>query len=521
MNNGDKPYVLIVDDRVENLMSFEALLEGSGCSIVKANSGQEALKEALKRDFALILLDVQMPHMDGFETAELLRCSSRTKHIPIIFISAISKERYHVFRGYESGAVDYLMKPVDSHILRSKVKIFLKLAAQKSKLMESNIELARISELKSRFISSVTHELRTPLAVISELISLVSDGTAGPLNVEQKNHLDSALRNCRRLGSLIDDLLDMSKIESGKLQIRKSRVNLLNLLEQLIEDFTPKCGNKSQELKFEYSRKPGDVFCDTQRTSQIVINLLENAHKFTPSGGSISIKTDSDDEMMRIHVEDSGIGIDPEDVNSIFDKFTQLESDKNDNIKGTGLGLSIARELARAQRGDIQVQSERGRGSRFTVTIPLYYHGIERDSEILDAAYSLKIDDDDVSLVALEISDLKEIERDNYPEITEDLKSILVKTFNDFEYRVIPAENSSYVFIIAQSDRKRAEQGMDDVCSQLNLKYSGSIKFQYGIARLSKPDPDLAFVRRWIQLTSDNLSPKAKIYRPEPTIEVM
>ncbi len=226
--------IMLVDDRPENLKSLKHLLDRPDVEILTAQSGNEALGLMLDHDLALVLLDVQMPDMDGYEVAELMRRNTRTQEIPVIFVTAINKERRHIFSGYDAGAVDYIFKPVDPFIIRSKVNVFLEikrnhLVRQRlvAELNQANNRLQEISDRKSDFLSAASKELRTPLTVLKEFTSLVLEEVVGPLNDEQKSCLESALRNCNRLTDLVDDLLNFDSMKSGCSQVNLEKVALV------------------------------------------------------------------------------------------------------------------------------------------------------------------------------------------------------------------------------------------------------------------------------------------------------
>jgi len=371
--------ILLVDDRPENLFALEALLEAPDVNLISANSGNEALHLMLQHDFGLVLLDVQMPEMDGFEVAELMHSSQKTAHIPIIFLTAINKEQRHVVKGYSTGAVDYLFKPIDEVVLRSKVNVFCKmkryeLSQQKmmADLHDANEQLRELDHLKSEFLSIASHELRTPLTIIREFVSLVADDIVGPTTEQQQECLGSALNNCDRLGLLINDLLDLERIEAGESRINRQKNDLTSVLERCRNDFLPRCVAEKQELILEIKQELCPTIFDPELIIQVLVNLIGNAHKFTPTGGNITIRATVIDRYIEISVSDTGRGINSTDHDKIFSKFTQVDRQDGPGLKGTGLGLSIVKKIVDMHDGTISVTSDVGVGTTFMFTLPVY-----------------------------------------------------------------------------------------------------------------------------------------------------
>jgi signal transduction histidine kinase len=371
--------ILIVDDRPENLSSMEQLLVQDGLRILTAESGNEALGLMLENDLALVLLDVQMPGMDGFEVAELMRRNERTRRIPIIFVTAINKERRHIFSGFEAGAVDYMFKPVDSFIMRSKVQVFLEIKRHElrrermlAELDAANKRLREISERKSDFLSAASHELRTPLTVIKEYCSLLYDEVAGPLNEDQSKFMESALRNCNRLAELVNDLLDLDSIESGQLEFRRTSVDVNQILAEVYEDFRARCEAKGQKLVLEPAPDLPAVLGDHQKLTQVLVNLVGNAHKFMEGEGTITLRTYVQEDQVRVEVEDTGPGIPELDQKRVFERFTQLSRKECPGAQGTGLGLAISHKIIELLGGQLDLVSEQGRGALFFFNMPLF-----------------------------------------------------------------------------------------------------------------------------------------------------
>ena len=535
--------ILIVDDRAENLLALEAILEPLHQRLVRAASGEEALRRLLERDFALILLDVQMPGMNGFETARIIKSRERTKYIPIIFLTAISKEEAYVFEGYSVGAVDYLFKPFQPEILRSKVAAFVDLyvrqrnvAAKEALLRESErreMELRHMRELwesqarfrevvtsaldaiilfddtstitlfnsaaermfccssadavgtsiarffpdearavdelrafadgreaavaarqpvesvralsgrradgeifpletsvsllkspgnttytliardvservrheemlkqqavslantmselkalndelserqadleramtaRSRFYASMSHELRTPINAVLGYSTLLLENIYGPLNEKQREGIERTHKAAKHLLELVNDVLDLSKIEAGKIDLRLQPVSFPSLIEDLFVTVRPLADQYGSSLKIEHTGDSIRIVSDPRRLRQILLNLLSNAIKFGKGKPIRVALTQREDNGVIIEVIDEGEGIAPDDQERIFQEFVQLG--KTQLTEGTGLGLPISRRLAELLRGSLTLHSELGRGSTFRLSLP-------------------------------------------------------------------------------------------------------------------------------------------------------
>ena len=542
--------ILLVDDRPENLLALEAILEPLGQNLVRASSGEEALKRLLTQEFAVILLDVQMPGLNGFDTARLIKARERSRHIPIIFLTAISKEEAYVFEGYSVGAVDYMFKPFQPDILRSKVSVFVdlhrkqeqikhqdellreserrelelrhraelretqarlaeivdsamdaivmfddqqkvtlfneaaermfciparevlgkqvailfpegdrqaavprllsapphveqgdavcatdqalprhvesltglrrtgdtfpleasvsrldegaarvftmiarditerrraeeelkrqaeslartsdELRAANEELQRRQAELERAMSARSRFYASMSHELRTPINAILGYSTLLLENIYGPLNDKQSEGIQRTHRAAKHLLELVNDVLDLSKIEAGKIDLKLQPVSLHELIDDLFVTVRPLADERGSTLSMEHRGDTMTIVTDPRRVRQILLNLLSNAIKFG-QGKPIRVRTvHRDDNALEVQVIDEGVGIAAEDRERIFDEFVQLGK-TNNNQEGTGLGLPISKRLAQLLEGELLVDSEAGKGSCFRLVLP-------------------------------------------------------------------------------------------------------------------------------------------------------
>ncbi|HEY3369305.1 MAG TPA: response regulator [Prolixibacteraceae bacterium] len=386
------PKILLVDDMLENLISLEAILEDFEIDIVRAFSGEEALKLSLKDEYALVILDVQMPGMNGYETLELMRQRKKTKYLPVIFVSAIHQSDLHIIKGIETGAVDFIPKPVIPDILKGKVRIFLDLYLQRKKLddlllqMENanlNLKIAKgkaevATQTKSMFLANMSHEIRTPLNGVIGLSKLLKKTS---LTDEQNELLDIITISGENLLLIINDILDYSKIESGQIQLEIIDFDLRKLVNNVYQLMKFKAREKGIQLTCLISEEiPGILIGDPLRISQILMNLVNNAIKFTPQGSvDIHIEPiDQTDQNIRLlfKVSDTGIGITEDGKQLLFKEFSQTESSISREYGGTGLGLAISKNLVLMMKGEIGVHSQWGKGSEFWFRLPLKEAGV-------------------------------------------------------------------------------------------------------------------------------------------------
>jgi PAS domain S-box-containing protein len=514
-----KARILVVDDHPANLVALVAVLEPLGHEIVRCSSGEEALRELLAREFALILLDVQMPGMDGFKTAQLIKSRPRCRDVPIIFITALSRDTAHVFRGYSHGAVDYLLKPFDGDILRSKCSVFVELFLQKEKIkqqaqqlrqrdleaaerrtqervnrlldamplcvwgstltgetyfcsrlwtaysgleakdsgwfglaaahaddttrvrraiaealdtgspLETEVrfhraaddvyrwhllraspdrddtgnligwigtatdieehkrsEQARIdllaqerearaeaqlaNRMKDEFLATVSHELRTPLTAILGWSRIIRGGRLDPARFMRG--LDVIERNGRAQAAIIDDILDVSRIITGKLRLELDAIDFPVVVQAAIDTVRPAADAKNIRIEWKSELPSRRYSGDPDRLQQIVWNLLSNAIKFTPKDGHVEITTAQINSHIEIRVRDTGQGIESSFLPHVFDRFRQADGTSTRRHGGLGLGLAIVRHLVELHGGTVEVDSPgEGQGATFTVRLPV------------------------------------------------------------------------------------------------------------------------------------------------------
>jgi signal transduction histidine kinase len=371
--------ILVVDDEKEiRDFLYKALIRFGGFSVDLAESGEEALQKIEKESFDLVLTDLKMPKMDGLQLmAEIAKSKPEILTIMMTGHGTIDS----ALEAMRRGASDYLMKPLnlDELVIRLRKVLnekqrFVSMKDYAYELERANKELKRIDEIKSEFVSVASHELRTPLAAIKNAVQLILNGKTGEINANQTKFLSMAERNISRLTNILNNLLDLSRIESGKIDIKFEELDIRVPIEFVVSSLKPQADGKSIQLRTEMSQELPSVYGDREKVEQILTNLLGNAVKFTPEGGEVIVSAKSLDVQERrlaISVGDTGIGIPEDQLERIFEKFHQVEGSLHRSVSGTGLGLAITKGLVEANYGTIWVESEVGKGSTFTFTLPI------------------------------------------------------------------------------------------------------------------------------------------------------
>lgn len=366
----------------------------------------ERVKPALERlkqgGIDVVLSDLKVPDSQGLDTFQ--RVYEQAPSIPIVLITGTYEEEELALEALRRGAQDYLKKDVlNSDLLVRAIRYAIErkqleeavkertqdlqsaqeaslnmledLRETNDKLEKANLQLSKLDQLKSDFVSVVSHELRTPLSIMKEGVSLVLDKVTGNINQKTEDTLSMVFANINRLARLITDLLDISKIEAGKIQIKKSFVDIRQLIKEVAEKWRLESDKKQQELLIHASEGEVNIYLDPDKITQVLNNLFSNAIKFTPEKGRIKVELKDKKEEVEISVSDNGIGFTAEDIPKVFEKFQQFSRPVGSGAKGTGLGLAISRELVTIHEGIIKVESKPGAGSEFIFTLP------KKDSE--------------------------------------------------------------------------------------------------------------------------------------------
>jgi signal transduction histidine kinase len=419
--------ILLVDDQQSRLITYEAILGSLGHRLVMATSGRDALQRLMEREFALILLDVSMPDMDGFETARLIHQHPRFENTPIIFVTGVHVTDLDRLKGYELGAVDYVYVPVVPEILRSKVAVLVELHCQRLELQRLNLSLAhansklasanqqlqreKASELakfnrsleeanrelaasnaaltleinerrraeqalldadrrKDDFLAILAHELRNPLAPIRYAIAILQrHGPSDPTLTRMRDLIDHQVVHMTRL---IDDLLDVSRVTQGKINLKPEPLDLAVVVRRAVETNLPLVRTRRHEILVNVPDEPLRVSGDAVRLAQVIGNLVDNAAKYTPEGGRIELSLVAAEGSATITVRDNGIGIASDQLPRVFDLFGQVQNPRPHCHDGLGIGLALVRRLVEMHQGRVDARSEGlDHGSEFIVHLPL------------------------------------------------------------------------------------------------------------------------------------------------------
>jgi signal transduction histidine kinase len=394
--------ILIVDDEPKNLVVLETILDDPDYRLVRAHSADEALLALVAEQFALLILDIRMPGMTGFELAEVIKKRKKTAQVPIIFLTAYYSEDQHVLEGYGSGAVDYLHKPVNAQILRSKVAVFAELHRKnrdvatanatllaevkerrhaqeqlrqlnetlEQRVVERTEELRQANRMKDEFLAMLGHELRNPLAAIMNAIQVMHMSGTDPSRISRSVALvDRQTRNLRRI---VDDLLDVARVTRGKIELRTEPADIAQIIAQAIDVVRPQLGPGEEIEVVSPAGSTLRVDADRTRLEQSVVNLLLNAIKFTHHNRKIRVSIECENQSAVVSISDNGIGIAPEMLGRIFDLFAQADGSLDRSQGGLGIGLFICKRLIELHGGTIAAFSEgAGRGATFRLHLPL------------------------------------------------------------------------------------------------------------------------------------------------------
>jgi two-component system, sensor histidine kinase and response regulator len=355
---------LLVDDLEENLLALAALLGEEEVEVLTARSGAEALELLLVHDFALAFLDVQMPDMDGFELAELMRGSERTRHIPLIFVTAGAREQHRLFQGYESGAVDFIYKPIEPHILKNKAQVFFQLYRQKQQIAAELIERTETLRLNEMFSALLAHDLRSPLSAIIGSAHLLQRRGSDQMSVDTAARI---LASGNRMARMIEDMLDLARARlGGGILIKREPADLRALIEKVVREHQAAAPERLIESSFV-----GDC-CgefDPERIAQVASNLIGNALKHGDTTGGVDVLVEGNAaDRVTLTVKNGGT-IPHEMVGHLFDPFAGTRR-KSGRTEGLGLGLYIVWQIVQAHGGSVDVDTGRNGTTSFRVSMP-------------------------------------------------------------------------------------------------------------------------------------------------------
>jgi len=406
MHVADPVNILLVDDQPAKLLTYEAMLDQLGANLIKASSGREALEQLLKQEITLVLMDVSMPDLDGFELAEIIREHPRFRKTAIIFVSAVHLTDMDRLKGYASGAVDYVAVPVQAELLRAKVSVFTELRrktieaerlarelerrvsertaeleASTERLRELAEELRAADRRKDEFLALLAHELRNPLAPVLNAVAIMRARALA--DTELVWCRDIIERQAFQLTRLVDDLLDVSRISRGKVRLRFEPVELSAVLHGAVETSQPIVDAQRHDLRISQPMQPVVVNGDAARLVQVVANLINNAAKFQEAGGKIDVTVVAENGAAHITVSDRGFGIDEALLPRVFEPFTQGNPALDRTQGGLGIGLYLVRNIVDLHGGSVVAVSEGpGRGATFAVDLPLMQQQSRAGSEV-------------------------------------------------------------------------------------------------------------------------------------------
>lgn len=374
--------ILLIDFNSQNILkiknTFTASKEGL-YEVAWLQKEENILKKVDTEEFDVILLSYDLPGANGLEILSDLQYKDLKG--PVIVMADKGDEEFAT-QAMRVGANDYVIREEGFekglplaihnalgafHAAKERERLNKEIAAKKVELEAANRKLKELDRIKSDFVANVAHEFRTPLTIIKGNLDMVIKGRLGQLVSEQKEMIDGAIRIANRLSRLVNDLLDISKIESGKMQLKKERLNMNKIIEENLLQFQKLMKDKKQFLKKELAKDMVDIEADLDKATQVFINLLSNAVKYSSEGGTITVKTLNLEKEIMVEVQDTGEGISPENIDKVFDKFTRVTAEKKE---GTGLGLPIAKDIVVLHGGRMWVKSEEGKGSHFFFTLP-------------------------------------------------------------------------------------------------------------------------------------------------------
>ena len=362
------PTVLIVDDNSNNLKIIAITLRELNYRLVIATNGQSAIEMVDKTRPDLVLLDIMMPGMDGYETCEIIKSKKENENLPIIFLTALN-EKANIIKGFEVGGVDYITKPFNKEELISRVETHLELKFTQDALKKNTKYLYELNSLKDKMFSVIGHDLRSPLGSVKMTLEFLSETISEASREELQTTVDFLLKTTNEAFSLLDNLLGWGRAQSGNISINKEIVNLADLVNSVYLIHKKNIGAKN--IEFLNNVEKGTTICaDLNTITAVLRNLLSNAIKFTPNYGSIIISSVNLENLVRIEVKDTGVGIPVENIPKLFDSTQHLTTYGTNSESGSGLGLNLCYDFVKRNDGEISVESETGKGTSFYIELP-------------------------------------------------------------------------------------------------------------------------------------------------------
>ncbi|MEZ4416936.1 MAG: ATP-binding protein [Gemmatimonadota bacterium] len=477
--------VLLVEDNPGDAKLVELMLDdlsNSSCRyrLTHARTLSEGVRAAEENPFHVVLLDLSLP--DGMGVDNLTPIQAQVGDTPVILVTGRGSEKLAV-QALKQGAADYLSKSdLSAEVLHRTISNALERTTYKRKLAE-------LETFKANLIATTSHELRTPLAIIREYVALVRDGVPGPINDTQKDCLESALRNCDRLAALINDTLDLQRLDSGTTAIRRERTDLWSLVDSCTRDFALQAERKRQTLVVDLPADLPMVLADPQQIIQIMVNLLGNAGKFTPEGGRIRVTAESGLDAVSVSVEDTGVGIRPDDQNHIFEPFAQVDRRDAPGAQGTGLGLAIAARIAELHEGALSVSSALGQGATFTLTLPIHSARKELTALLHDHVQAAAQDGKRVGYVAVR---LRREAMEKSPTLLDELHTAVAGTLRRRDDSVALSRDEALVLAVGETERP-GSQGLLQRIEATVLEHLGrTLPVEFASGEVG-PDDEISF----------------------------
>ncbi|PQV63762.1 His Kinase A (phospho-acceptor) domain-containing protein [Abditibacterium utsteinense] len=373
--SGETPgRVLVVDDTAANIRLLAAILKIEGFDVLTANGGLEALKILQEETLDVVLLDIMMPEMNGFEVCAQIRANPSTANLPVVMVTALQETADRV-RALEAGADDFLTKPVDEVEVVARIRSLVRAKRERGALEKAYVDIKKAESLRDSLLEMLVHDLRTPLTTILASLDLLQTGKTGMLDPLQQEVADMCMRGGRLLLSLVNELLDIGKLESGEMVLHREEIDVADLVQDAINHVASQGQKAGIRIKTEFAPELPTLWADEDLLRRVFINLLGNAVKFTGRGTDIHIRAMCQDESgakaLRFEVCDEGEGISPANQARIFHKFGQVENRLSGRRNSTGLGLTFCKLAVEAHAGRIWVESQEGQGSTFLFSIPL------------------------------------------------------------------------------------------------------------------------------------------------------
>lgn len=365
--------ILIIDDTPMNVDLLSALLSKEGYDIQAAGNGSLALDMVQQSPPDLILLDIMMPGLDGYQVCQALKANEQTREIPVIFISALDHVD-DIVKAFEVGGVDYITKPFQRQEVRARVKSHLTLIQQRRQIEEQlqhEVQTYQaLDKMKDQFIYSATHDLKNPLNIILGFTYLLENIDGATFEVEGKHYLAAIQRGVMKMQALIQDMLELAKLQANT-KLSLSSISLNDLLAAAMRDFEMPAREKNITLTFQPCEEAVTLWVDQQRMARVIENLVSNAIKYTPEGGTVQVRAGLEDNTAIIQVTDTGLGIPEKDLPHLFEPFFRVQEESHQAVEGTGVGLTIVQTIVQQHGGHVSVESELGKGSTFRIALPL------------------------------------------------------------------------------------------------------------------------------------------------------